>query len=66
MEPITIFPKSEEQANLFEQLAKALKVPFKRNTDSPYDPAFVEKIKKGEKAAKEGKGQKVDMNNLWK
>lgn len=30
METITIHPKSKQQARLFEQLAKALNVPFKR------------------------------------
>ncbi|MEJ7683518.1 MAG: DUF2683 family protein [Segetibacter sp.] len=43
----------------------ALNVPFEKE-ESPYDPQFVAKIKKGEKAAKEGKGVKVDMASLWK
>lgn len=66
METIIIHPKSKEQASLFEQLAKALNVPFEKEEESPYDPQFVTKIKKGEKAAKEGKGLKVDMASLWK
>lgn len=56
-------PKSEEQANLFEQLVKVLNVPFEKE-ESHYDPQFVAKIKKGEKAAEEGKGIKADMTNL--
>jgi hypothetical protein len=65
-ETIIIHPTSKEQANLFEQLAKVLNVPFEKEEESPYDPKFVAKIKKGEKAAKEGKGLKVDPPNLWK
>jgi hypothetical protein len=66
MEPIILYPKSKEHADLFEQLAKALKVPFEKKEESPYDPEFVDKIKKGEKAAREGKGLKIDVANLWK
>ena len=33
---------------------------------SPYDPKFVEKIKKSEKEFAEGKGIKIDIENLWK
>ena len=33
---------------------------------SPYDPKFVEKIKKSEKEFAEGKGKKIDIENLWK
>lgn len=65
METIILHPTSKEQVSLFEQLAKALNVPFEKE-ESPYDPEFVVKIKKGEKAAKEGKGMKADMGNLWK
>lgn len=63
---IIIHPKSKEQVSLFEQLAKVLNVPFKKEEKNNYDPKFVAKIKKGEEAAKEGKGIKVDMADLWK
>lgn len=45
-----------------------MKIPFEKAkiNISPYNPEFVAKIKRGEKAAKEGKGQKVNMENLWK
>jgi hypothetical protein len=33
---------------------------------SPYNKNFVEKIKRGEQAIKEGKTCKVDLDNLWK
>ena len=33
---------------------------------SPYDPKFVAKIRKSEKEFAEGKGIKIDIENLWK
>lgn len=66
METITIHPKSKQQARLFEQLAKALNVPFTREGKSPYDPVFVDKIKKAEKNFKEGKFTIKKVEDLWK
>lgn len=76
MESMTIHPKNKEQAKLFEQLAKMLNVPFEKKQDSQlterektvelYGREFVEKIERGEKAFKDGKGVKVDIDNLWK
>ena len=66
MERLILYPKSKEHAELFKQLAKALNVPFEKKEESPYNQEFVDKIKKGEKAAKEGKGLKIDVANLWK
>jgi hypothetical protein len=67
MEVITIHPESKEQTKAFEVLAKAFNIPFKKiKKESPYDAAFVAKIRRGEKAAKVGKGLKVDIDHLWK
>lgn len=76
MESMIIHPKNKDQAKLFEQLAKVLNVPFEKNRIQPltdrekainlYGQDMVEKIERGEKALKEGKGVKVDVNNLWK
>lgn len=66
METIIIHPKSKQEARLFEQLAKALNVPFKREEKSPYDPEFVAKIKRAEKNAKEGKFSIIKVEDLWK
>ena len=33
---------------------------------SPYNSTFVEKIRKSEKEFAEGKGVKIDIENLWK
>ena len=66
MEPITIHPKNKEQASLFEQLAKTLKVPFEktREAGSPYNPEFVAKIERSRKNYKEGKGTVVTLKGL--
>jgi len=50
MKSITIHPQSKEQIRLFEQLAKALHLPFeKKEEKSPYDPEFVAQLKKEER-----------------
>jgi hypothetical protein len=67
METITAYPQNKEQSTALEIILKAMNVPFeKEEKETPYDPEFVAKIKRGEKAAKEGKGMKVDVANLWK
>ena len=65
MEAITIFPKNEEQTNLFEQLAKTLKVPFEKKTEH-YNAAFVAKMRESRKQAKEGKTLKINLDDIWK
>jgi hypothetical protein len=32
---------------------------------SPYNPAYVEKIKRSEQQIREGRGVKVDLDKLW-
>jgi hypothetical protein len=68
MDALTIFPKTKEQEVLYKQLAKTLQNHVvTTKVESPYNPEFVEKIKKGEKAAKQGKqGLKVNLDKLWK
>ncbi len=71
MEAIIIHPKNKEQANLFEQLAKTLKVPFQKTgkDKSTYNPEFVSKIKRSRQDYKEGKGKVTtleELKSLWK
>ena len=66
MAPVTIHPKDQQQWSALKIIFEAMNVPFEKEEESPYNPEFVAKIKRGEKAAKEGKGMKVDMDNLWK
>lgn len=63
MEAITIYPKNEEQTNLFEQLAKTLKVPFEKKEEH-YNAAFVAKIQRSRKDYKEGKGTVITLKEL--
>ncbi len=67
MESLIIHPKSEEQINLFEQMAKALKIPFEKKnlSESPYSPEFVQKVKKAETEAKAGKSTQTKPSDIW-
>ncbi len=64
MESITAHPQNKEQSTALEIILKVMNVPFEKEEENLYNPEFVAKIKRGEKAAKEGKGLKVDMANL--
>jgi hypothetical protein len=67
MEKIIIHPKNKEQASLFEQLAKALKVPFEKGQpESLYDPESVNELIQAKKDIEEGKGIKIKTADLWK
>lgn len=68
MNTITLHPRTKKEANLLEQLAIALEVPFekKEEIDKPYNPEFVKKIKQGQKDIAAGKGIKVTIDDLWK
>lgn len=66
METIIIHPENKEQPNLFEQLAKTLKLPFEKGiiSGSRYNRDFVDKIEKSRKEYKEGKGTVVTLKEL--
>lgn len=66
METLRIHPNSEEELIALKGLLKVMKINFEKEETDTYDPQFVEKIKRGEKAMQDGKGVKVDMDNLWK
>lgn len=70
MESLILHPNNEEELVLYEQMAKVLKTPIERIKDrAPYNPEFVEKIKRGEEDRKAGKGRKVtieELDGLWK
>ncbi|MEO8853569.1 MAG: DUF2683 family protein [Ginsengibacter sp.] len=67
METILIYPKSKEQVKVFEQMAKALKVPFEKiEKESPYDPEFVDKILQGDKDKEAGRYRIIKTEDLWK
>ena len=66
MEAIILYPKSKEQADLFEQLARELNVQFEKKGESPYNQEFVEKIKRSENNYKEGRFTTIKVEDLWK
>jgi hypothetical protein len=66
METILIHTESKEQIKVFEQMAKALKVPFEIKQESPYKPEFVEMVRQADKDFKNGKGKKVKLDDIWK
>lgn len=66
METLRVHPNNKEELTALQTLLNVMKINFEKEEESPYDPKFVDKIKRGEKAMKEGKGIKVDPNDLWK
>ena len=59
METFSIHTKDEEQARTVKAFLKALEIPFESSGESPYDPAFVTKIREGEKEFRDEKSTKV-------
>jgi hypothetical protein len=54
---------------LIAELAKTLKIDIeeaKADEQGEYDPEFVKKIQKGDDDLKQGKGVKMNVNELWK
>jgi hypothetical protein len=67
MEVITIHPRSKEETKAFEQMAKALNIPFEKVKEkSKYNAAFVAKVKKGDKDKKSGNYKVIKTEDLWK
>jgi len=72
MESITIHPTSKEQIKVFEQMAKALKIPFEK-IETPMDNLHGEGFKESVRSAREAydKGDsnqfvKINRKELWK
>ncbi|MEX1191215.1 MAG: DUF2683 family protein, partial [Brumimicrobium sp.] len=61
-----IHPKNKEQANALKAFVKALKMKFEVTKEKPYDPEFVEKIKRSKKEYEEGKDVVIKTDDLWK
>ncbi|MGM0478789.1 MAG: DUF2683 family protein [Bacteroidota bacterium] len=59
-----IHPNNKEQANALKAFLKALKMKFEITKEKPYDPDFVEKIKRSKKEYEKGKYTTVDKDNL--
>ena len=66
METIIMHPKSKEQLEALKTIAKVLNVEFETEEASLYEPEFVKKVLQGKHDIQNGKGVKVDVENLWK
>ena len=66
METLIVQPKTKEQLAAIKAFMKALKIDFKVEEKSPYDPEFVKKILQGREDIKNGKGVKIATEDLWK
>ncbi len=47
-------------------MAKALKVPFEIKEESPYKSEFVDMVNQADKDFKNGKGKKMQLDDIWK
>ena len=65
MATLIVHPKDKEQLTILKTFMKAFKISFEEEK-SPYDPEFVKMIKQGDEDLKAGKGEKVDIDVLWK
>jgi len=68
METINITANSVDasQIEAIKAIFKAMKIKFKlkKESESPYDPKFVEKIEKGQADIKNGKGVLITLDEL--
>lgn len=67
---ITAYTDDASQIEAIKAFMKALKIKFELSKEeSPYNPEFVAKIKRGDEDLKNGKGRTVtleDLDSLWK
>lgn len=68
MGTLTISYPQKSKAALLQILGalEQLGVKIESEEKSPYDPAFVEKIRRGERDFREGKGVVIKTEDLWK
>ena len=73
MEAINIkaYTVDNSQIEAIKAFMKALKIKFEltKNTEKPYSPDFIKKIKQGDEDLKNGKGRTVtleELDSLWK
>ena len=65
METLIAYPKTKEQLTALKAFVKAMKIDFKTEK-SPYNPKFVKEILKAREDIKNGKGVKIEIEDLWK
>lgn len=62
---IKIKEQNKEAKALLEYLKKLPFVEIEKKEKSPYNPEFVEKIKKAEEDIKKGKTTRLNPENVW-
>ena len=67
---ITAYTEDASQIEAIKAVIKAFKIKYRiskaQETESPYDPEFVDKIEKSRKQAAEGKTVRIDLDDIWK
>jgi hypothetical protein len=64
MTTITVHPEDDSQIEAVKAFMKALKIKFEISKEKPYNPEFVEKIKRSEEDFKNGKFTRVKKEDL--
>jgi hypothetical protein len=59
-------PQGRLLVNILRMTKKASGTVVSIEEESPYDPVMVEKVKRGEREVRDGKGVKIDLDDLWK
>ncbi|TZF85651.1 hypothetical protein FW774_00810 (plasmid) [Pedobacter sp. BS3] len=65
METLILHPKNKEQLAAIKAFVKALKIDFTTEKDT-YNEDFVKEILQAREDIKNGKGVKVNVDELWK
>jgi hypothetical protein len=63
---IKAYTDNTTQVEAIKAFLQAFKIKFEIGNDNPYNPEFVEMIKKGDKEFAEGKGIKMSTNEFKK
>lgn len=61
-----VYPHDKEQIDTIKKVFKALKIKFVIEQEKTYDPKFVKRVLEAKKEIKQGRGTKIDTNDLWK
>lgn len=64
MTTITVHPENASQIEAVKAIMKALKIKFEISKEKPYNPDFLEKIKRSEEDFKNGKFTRVKKEDL--
>ena len=70
MDTIIIHPKNNEEQKVIKAFLDALKIKFEKlktkSNEGDYNLEFVEMVEQNRKDYKDGKGIKVNLDDIWK